>query len=115
MALMLNTDPARTVALVAALPPALRTELAALSPLRIDLARLDACVLLLHGTADPIIPWTETAWLAAALPRSRAVLLEDFSHIGPAAPGRAATRGLLDGVRALLALRDGSDGCATAG
>jgi pimeloyl-ACP methyl ester carboxylesterase len=113
LALMLNRDPDRTEALIAALPPALRAELAALSPLRAGLGAIDACVLLLHGTADPIIPWTETLWLAAALPRARVVLLEGFSHIGPAAPSRAATEGLLVGMRALLALRDGKDPCAT--
>lgn len=113
MALTLNRDPARTEALAGALPAPLRAELAALSPLRAGLGALDACVLLLHGTADPIIPWTETAWLGAALPRSRKFLLEGFSHIGPETPGRAATAGLLEATRALLALRDGADACAT--
>jgi pimeloyl-ACP methyl ester carboxylesterase len=115
LALMLNRDPDRTDALVAGLPEALREELAALSPLRAGLGAIDACVLLLHGTADPIIPWTETLWLAAALPRTRVFLLEDFSHIGPAAPGQAATQGLLDGTRALLQLRDGGEPCGQPG
>jgi pimeloyl-ACP methyl ester carboxylesterase len=115
LALMLNRDPDRTDALVAGLPAALKAELAALSPLRAGLGAIEACVLLLHGTADPIIPWTETLWLAAALPRTRVYLLEDFSHIAPAAPGRAATQGLLDGTRALLQLRDGGEPCGQPG
>lgn len=111
MALVLNRQPARSDALIAALPERLRAELQALSPLRAGLGGIAGCVLLLHGTADPIIPWTEAKWLAASLPRARVLLLEDFSHIGPAAPGAAATQGLLAGTSALLALRDGQDAC----
>jgi len=112
MALMLNRQPGRVDALIAALPERLRAELQALSPLRAGLGGIAGCVLLLHGTADPVIPWTEARWLAASLPRARVLLLEDFSHIRPAAPGEAATQGLLAGTSALLALRDGHDPCA---
>lgn len=47
-----------------------RTSLAALSPAG-HLKHLRVPVLLMHGTGDPIVPSTETAWLAREVPRER--------------------------------------------
>jgi pimeloyl-ACP methyl ester carboxylesterase len=106
-ALLDNRDPDRVPALIANLPEAVRSDLAALDLSRRDLAQLDARLLLVHGRDDPIIPSTESEALAAAAPDDTALYVVDsLAHVelGPA--------GLVDGwklwraVYRLLALRD---------
>ena len=94
-ALLDNRDPDRIPELVERLPEDVRADLEALSLARRDLARMQARVMLIHGRDDAIVPWTESAGLAAALPESRVsvALLDSFAH-ADASPG-----GLLDGVR----------------
>jgi acetyl esterase/lipase len=63
--LLANRDPARLEPLIAALPPALRTLLEALSPERV-VPGLRGRLSLAHGRNDPAVPFTESARLAEA-------------------------------------------------
>jgi pimeloyl-ACP methyl ester carboxylesterase len=80
MALMDNTDPERVPALVAALPAAVRVEMERLDLSRRDLSRLKARLLVVHGRDDRIIPWTEGAALARAVPAGELILLGGLAH-----------------------------------
>lgn len=117
-ALAVNADPDRFPALYAALPPAMRDDIAALSLHNKDLTRLKAHLILVHGRSDNLIPYPESDALAAAVPPSQARLYLlhsilghvdlSFSHI---LTWRFLTRELLDifrmwqAVDALLAER----------
>jgi pimeloyl-ACP methyl ester carboxylesterase len=92
MALLDNRDPDRVPALIARLPPAVRTDLAALDLKRRDLT-LDARLILVHGRDDPIIPATESKALAAAAPDASLFVVDSLAHVelGPT--------GLADGLR----------------
>jgi pimeloyl-ACP methyl ester carboxylesterase len=91
MALLDNADPDRVPQLLAALPPRIREVMAALDPARRDLSGLEAQLLLIHGRDDRIIPWTESARLAARAPQARLVLLDNLAHaeLGPSRLGDA--------------------------
>ncbi len=86
--LLTNRDPERVPALIAALEPGIRREIAFLSPARV-LPALRAKLFLLHSDPDDYIPATESMRLAAAL-RSRGkvrlVLLRSFAHVRPEFP-----------------------------
>lgn len=88
MAMVDNTDPERAAALIEALPRRVRVELDALDLARRDLATIRARVVLIHGRADPIIPYTESLALARALPPGRAdvTLLDGLMHADIASP-----------------------------
>lgn len=70
-----NTDPEKSRALFAALPPAITAEARELSPSTQDLSALRARVILVHGRDDSIIPYTESVALAHALPSVQHVLV----------------------------------------
>lgn len=82
MALLANRRPERVPALLAALPAAIRADLEGLDLSRQDLRRLRARVILIHGRDDAIVPWTESARLAAALPANQVDLhlLDGLAH-----------------------------------
>lgn len=109
--LVAERDPARVPARLAALPGPVRAALEALDPARVSLG---TCTLAMHGLEDPVIPWTQTAALAAALPQGRAVavLVPGFGHVEPAAVPWAGRMALLRAMRLLLGWRDGTDPCA---
>lgn len=111
LALVGERDPARVPARLAALPAAVRAALAALDPSR---ARLATCTLIIHGFEDPVIPWTQSVALAAALPEGRALLelVPGFGHVEPAAVPPAGQLVLIRAMRRLLAWRDGEFPCA---
>jgi len=94
-ALLANADPAAVPALAAALPPAIRADMAALDVKRHDLPELAARLILIHGRDDAIIPYTESMALAAAAPPGRAALylVNNLAHVS-LGPG-----GILDGLR----------------
>ncbi len=98
-ALLTNDDPDAVPGLIAKLPAAVRHDMAALDLKGRDLARLGADVLLIHGRDDAIIPYTESAALAAALPEGQTTLrlVDNLSHVD-LGPG-----GLIDAVRMLSA------------
>jgi pimeloyl-ACP methyl ester carboxylesterase len=66
--LLTNQDPDRVPALIAALPAAVRQDMAALDLKTQDLSALRAQLILIHGRDDAIIPYTESRALAAAAP-----------------------------------------------
>ena len=83
LALLENTDPDATPALIAALPRRLQADFSALSPANRDLTRLRARLILIHGRDDPAIPATESVALAAAVPDGHADLyvLGGLDHV----------------------------------
>lgn len=66
--LLMNTDPARTFDLIAALPARVQAIVTALTLHDKDLSRLRARLILVHGRNDLLIPFPESAALAAAAP-----------------------------------------------
>lgn len=103
--LVLNTEPARVPALIAALPEALREEMEALSPGRRDLRPLAGRLVLIHGREDRLIPWTESVALAQAAGRAELFLIDGFSHIEPDSVGVVGRLQLIDAMQAVLARR----------
>jgi alpha-beta hydrolase superfamily lysophospholipase len=110
-ALLVNRDPERVPALIAALPPGLAGEIAALDLARRDLGRLAAPLILIHGRTDPLVPYTESLALARAAgpagPAGASVhLIDGLDHVdlGPAGLGDLAT--LLRATYRILAARD---------
>jgi dienelactone hydrolase len=80
--------------------------LAALSPAG-HLAALRVPTLLLHGAADPIVPSTETAWLAREVPRAaleRVLITPALRHAEASGPPSVGDElALVDFVAAILA------------
>ncbi len=100
-----EAGPPLTAAL-AGLSPDLRRLLDALSPERVA-ADIRARLILVHGRADPAVPFTETLRLAAARPaRTRVVLVGLVQHVEglPLAPGRRGVSELLSLWMALYGL-----------
>jgi pimeloyl-ACP methyl ester carboxylesterase len=81
-ALAVNADPGRFAALYTALPQTMRADMAALSLHDRDLTRLRTRLILVHGRNDNLIPWPESAALAAAVPPSQARLYLLHSVLG---------------------------------
>jgi pimeloyl-ACP methyl ester carboxylesterase len=104
MALMDNSDPERVPDLIAALPRAIREEMERLDLSRRDLSRLRARLLVVYGRDDRIIPWTEGAALARAVPVGDLILLDGLAH---ADLGAGSGLGLWRVAERLLAFRDG--------
>lgn len=110
LALVQERSPEAVPARLAALPPLVRERLAALDPAR---AALGTCTLAIHGLADTVIPWTQSAALGAALPPGRAVVVTvpGFGHVEPAGVPPEGQLALIRAMRLLLAWRDGTDPC----
>jgi hypothetical protein len=71
------------------------------------------CAILVHGAEDPIVPWSESARLAALLgPRAVLHIVPGLDHIDPRGLSLSGRLALLEAGRALLAARDGGDPCA---
>ena len=104
LGLLRTRDPARIDALLDALPPATARLLDALSPVR-AVARVRARLVLVHGRADPAVPYTESLRLAAARPaRTRVVLVGLLDHVeGAGAAGLAELLTLWSVMYALAA------------
>jgi fermentation-respiration switch protein FrsA (DUF1100 family) len=79
-ALLTNRDPARTDALVAALPAEARARLRRFSPSSVS-GQISAPVLAMHSTDDPAVPYGELVRLQLALPGARAVTVGSFRHV----------------------------------
>ncbi|WP_456305773.1 hypothetical protein, partial [Falsiroseomonas oryziterrae] len=109
--LVAERDPERVPARLAALPAPARAALEALDPSRVTLT---ACTLAIHGLEDPVIPWTQSATLQAALPEGRAavVLVPGFGHVEPAGVPPAGQLALIRAMRLLLGWREGASPCA---
>jgi pimeloyl-ACP methyl ester carboxylesterase len=109
--LLANQDPERTGALVAGLPESLRAELAALDLKGRDLAGAPRQLILIHGRDDRIIPASESAALAAALPPERVhlYLVDSLAHADLAPGGWRDLLTLSQAAYRLLQIRDGAD------
>ena len=107
-ALLANDDPDAVPALIAALPEAVRADMAALDLSRAELSRLAAELILLHGRDDAVIPYTESLALAAAAPEDRVslCLVENLAHVDLGPGGLGDGLRLLRATYRLLALRD---------
>lgn len=114
VALAEERDPDVMPARIAALPPGLRARLSALSLVPLPLGAFRGCALLLHGTRDPVIPWTESLRLyrAFAPGHARLHLIEGLDHVDAGALGLGGRLAALEAARELLALRDGANPCA---
>lgn len=112
LALAEERDPDAVPGRIAALPAVLRAALDRLSLAGLPLETFAPCVLLVHGTRDPVIPWSESLRLARRLPRARLHLVPGLDHVDPAGLGLAGRIALLQAAEDLLALRDGRDVCA---
>lgn len=110
-ALLVNRDPERVAELIAALPPAVRDDIAALDLKRRDLGSLGIRFVLIHGRDDPIIPETESQALAAALPGELVdlYLVDSLDHVDPQPAGPIDTLILLQAIYKVLTLRDGAE------
>lgn len=99
-ALVTNRDPGRVPDLIAALPEAVRADMAALDIERHGLARLEATLFLVHGRDDPIIPHTESVAMANAAgeEKARLFVVDSMGHTDPGAMG------LLDGFKLWCAI-----------
>ncbi len=106
MDLLDNREPARTPALLARLPAAIRAAVGDLDLARRDLSRLRARLILLHGTDDNIIPYTESMALSAAAPvgQSELFIIEGLVHVD-ASPLKLDRQTAWRAIRALLAQR----------
>lgn len=106
-----NRDPSRVPLLIARLPEEVRREIAALNLADKDLSLLKARLILVHGLDDDIIPYTESAALARAVPRGQAELFlaRGLFHVEVKA-GILDSWRLWRAVAALLRARDSQPG-----
>jgi pimeloyl-ACP methyl ester carboxylesterase len=111
VALAEERDPEAVPARLAALPAALRARIAALSLAPLPLEHFRGCALLLHGTRDPVIPWTESLRLYRALSpgHARLHLIEGLDHVDAGGLGLGGRLAALEAAREVLALRDGGE------
>ncbi len=97
--LLTNTDPRRTLALTARLPPVFRDALRRYSPLT-AISRLRAPLFILQSQHDPATPPTEALRLHAAVPGSHLALLRTFQHVEPGGAGAPVWGRVTDGFGA---------------
>lgn len=85
LALLSHSDPSQTEILIKNLPPAIQTQIEALSVAPV-MNKLHADLILAHGKDDDMIPFTETLRLARAVPDPRRVhvqILRSYTHVDP--------------------------------
>jgi len=109
-AFIINRDAQRAPRLIAGLPAGVRADIDALTLSGKDLGRLQAHLLLVHGTDDSIIPFSQSLALAAAVPpgQSRLFLVDGLAHVD-LEPGLRNRLCLWRAIYALLCERDGRD------
>lgn len=100
--LMTNEDPDAVTGLLRRLPPAIRERLHALSPANHDLDHLAGRLILIHGRADTLIPYSESLALARAVPGTRVFVIDGFSHIDPSSVGTTGKLQLISAIQAVL-------------
>jgi len=102
-----NRVPERVAALLAALPAAIRADMAGLDLSKRDLAGLKARLILIHGRDDRIVPFSASQALVAAMPAGQAelFLLDSLMHAELSPGGAMDAITLWRAVRRLLAER----------
>ncbi len=105
LALVANTDPGRVDGLLVEIPEGARLALTALSPAARNLEPLAGRLLLVHGEDDPVIPFSESLWLAEAVPDTQVILVPGFSHVEPGETGVPGQIAMIRAVDLLLGLR----------
>ncbi len=108
--LLENRDPEKVTQLIGTLPARVREEIRALDLKNLDLGRVSARILLVHGRDDRIIPYSESLALAAAAgePQAELFLVDNLAHVdlGPGSLDDQFT--LWRAVYRLLEERDGA-------
>ena len=100
-----NNDPARVQGLLDRLPDTVTRRLTGLSPSNHDLSHLAGRLILIHGRADSLIPYTESLALGRAVPGSKVFIIDDFSHIDRTDVALAGQLQLIDSIQAVLERR----------
>ena len=109
-AILANAESDRVPGLIAALPEAIRAEMAALDLSRRNLGALSARLILVHGGDDAIIPPSESRALAAAAGEAADLyVIDGFSHVEPGL-GLIGTWQLWRATYRLLEARDAEAG-----
>jgi len=106
-AFITNRDVEKASQLIEGLPAGVRADIAALTLVGKALGRLQARLLLVHGTDDSIIPFSESLALAAALPKDKAhlFLVDGLAHVD-LEPGLWSRLRLWRAIYLLLTERD---------
>jgi len=100
-----NRDPERVDDLIRALPPPIRENRAKLALKGQDLAHLQDRLVLIHGSEDRMIPYTESMALADAVPGTELFLIDGFSHINTHSVGTLGRLQLIRAVDSILERR----------
>ena len=107
LTLLENQNPELVSKLIAELPSSIRTELDALNLSNKDLTQLEARLILLHGTDDNIIPYTESIALANAVMKNQAelFLIDGLAHVN-VHPKKLNRWAMLRAIDSLLKVRE---------
>jgi acetyl esterase/lipase len=83
LALVDNRDPDKVVALLQGLPAAIKDEIDGLNLALYDMSKLKGHLILVHGSGDPLVPYSESEALAAAASGARTslFLIGDIGHV----------------------------------
>ena len=106
LTLLQNQNPELVPSLIADLPTTIRADLGALNLSNKDLNHLRARLILLHGTDDDIIPYTESIALANAVAKDQAelFLIDGLAHVN-VRPKKLNKWAMLRAIDALLNVR----------
>jgi pimeloyl-ACP methyl ester carboxylesterase len=80
-ALLRNAEPDRVPELLAAMPAAIRADMAALDLARRDLSALAPRLYLVHGRDDAVIPYTESEALGRAAREAVVFVVDSLAHV----------------------------------
>ncbi len=107
LTLLQNQNPEHVPNLIANLPSTIRAELDALDLSNKDLTQLEAQLILLHGTDDNIIPYTESIALSGAVMEGQAelFLIDGLAHVN-VHPKKLNRWAMLRAIDALLKVRE---------
>jgi acetyl esterase/lipase len=83
LALVENRDPDAVTRLIGGLPEGVRREIDGLNLALYDLSKLRGDLILVHGSGDPLVPYSESQALAAAASNAHVslFLIDDLGHV----------------------------------